>query len=121
MRYIEINPVRTAVVEHPGDYQWSSYQSNTQQSENQLFQKHSAYIQLGLTEEQRKSRFRELFRDYLDKDTIHQIRNALNLKLVLGRSYFKDKIEAMTKRPARLGKPGRPRVAEENAGYVVFG
>ncbi len=57
----------------------------------------------------------------MDKDTIHQIRDALNHELVLGRSYFKDKIEEMTKRPTRLGKPGRPRVAEEAAGYFVIG
>ncbi len=121
MRYIELNPVRAAMVEHPGDYQWSSFQTNAHQAENKLVQRHPVYIQLGATDEERKRHYRELFRDHMDKDTIHQIRDALNHELVLGRSYFKDKIEAMTKRSARLGKPGRPRIAEENAGYVVFG
>ncbi len=28
MRYIELNPVRTGMVEHPADYPWSSYRCN---------------------------------------------------------------------------------------------
>ena len=29
-RYIELNPVRAAMVEHPGMYRWSSYRANAQ-------------------------------------------------------------------------------------------
>ena len=40
---------------------------------------------------------------------------------MLGRSYFKDKIEDMTKRQARLGQPGgRLRVEEEEGIYLVY-
>jgi len=42
-------------------------------------------------------------------------RDSLNHELVLGRSYFKDKIEEMTKRQTRLGQPGKPKVEEEAA------
>lgn len=27
-RYIELNPVRAGIVDHPGDYQWSSYKNS---------------------------------------------------------------------------------------------
>lgn len=30
MRYIELNPVRAAMVAHPGEYRWSSYRANAQ-------------------------------------------------------------------------------------------
>jgi putative transposase len=30
MRYIELKPVRASMIEHPGDYQWSSYPANAQ-------------------------------------------------------------------------------------------
>lgn len=53
--------------------------------------------------------------------TLHDIRDALNHELVLGRSYFKDKIEEMAKRQTRLGQPGRPRIEEEEAVYYVLG
>ena len=34
MRYIELNPVRAKMVEHPGEYPWSSYQANAQKNMN---------------------------------------------------------------------------------------
>ena len=40
--------------------------------------------------------YRELFRDHMSAETLHEIRDAVNHELVLGRSYFKDKIEEMT-------------------------
>lgn len=121
MRYIELNPVRACMVDHPGEYKWSSYHANAQQSEDKLVHNHPIYTQLGERNEERRARYRELFRNYIDNDTVHQIREALNQELVLGRSYFKDKIEEMTNRQARPGKPGRPRVEEEGVCYYVFG
>ena len=56
----------------------------------------------------------------MDSDTLHEIRESLNHELVLGRSYFKDKIEEITNRQTRLGVPGRPMIREEGAMYVVY-
>lgn len=58
---------------------------------------------------------------YLDDTSIHDIRNALNHEVVLGRSYFKDKVEEMTKRQTRINKPVEPRVEDEKGPYVRFG
>ncbi len=67
--------------------------------------------------EPRKAAYRELFRQYLDKQTLDDIRDALNLEVVLGRSHFKEKIKQMTQRQLELGVPGRPRIEEEDAVY----
>ena len=32
MRYIELNPVRAGMVQHPGEYRWSSYNGNGYQN-----------------------------------------------------------------------------------------
>jgi putative transposase len=56
---------------------------------------------------------------YDDDETLHDIRQALNHELVLGRSYFKEKIEQITRRQTGLGAPGRPRIAEELGVYFV--
>ena len=53
----------------------------------------------------------------MNNATLVEIRDALNHEIVLGRSHFKDKIERITKRQTRLGKPGRPRVKEEEGAY----
>ena len=119
MRYIELNPVRAKMVEYPDEYMWSSYRGNAQGG-NRLLEQHPIYLQLGATEAERQVAYRELFKNYIDNDALHEIRESLNHELVLGRSYFKDKIEEVTSRQTRLGIPGRPMTGEERAMYVVY-
>lgn len=119
MRYIELNPLRAQMVNHPGEYRWSSYAANAQGRTDTLLSYHPLYIALGLTVNDRQQAYRELFRHHMDNDLLHEIRQALNHELVLGRTYFKDKIEAMTQRQTRLGLPGRPRVEEEAGVYYI--
>ena len=119
MRYIELNPIRANMVNHPAEYKWSSYPENAQGKNDPLIENHPLYNELDSSSEVRQSIYRELFRHHMDNDILHEIRDALNHEMVLGRSYFKDKIEEITKRQTRLGKPGRPRVEEEEAVYYV--
>ncbi len=120
MRYIEMNPVRAGMVNHPGDYRWSSYAKNAQGKNDSLIQAHPLYQSLGETQKACQQRYRELFRHHLNDTQIHAIREALNQELVLGRDDFKDKIEAMTNRQARAGESGRPRIEEPGMMYYVM-
>ena len=61
-RYIELNPVRAGMVEHPADYPWSSYRANAQCEEDALVTPHEIYLGLGTTEASRRAAYRELFR-----------------------------------------------------------
>ena len=119
MRYIEMNPVRALMVEHPGDYRWSSYGTNAQGKTNAVITPHPLYLVLDQQAEERQKAYRELFRGHLDIETLHDIRDALNHELVLGRSYFKEKIEQVTQRQTELGKAGRPYIGEELGVYFV--
>ena len=119
MRYIEMNPVRANMVNHPGDYKWSSYHANGQGDIDSIIEQHPLYTELGPTAGVRQAAYRELFRHHMDNATLHEIRESLNHELVLGQSYFKDRIEEITKRQTRLGQPGRPRVEEEEGVYWV--
>jgi len=120
MRYIEMNPVRAKLVEHPGAYPWSSYVANAHGDTNELIEPHPLYLDLDTTKEARLSAYRELFRAHMEEDILHDIRDSLNQELVLGRSEFKDKIEEVTERQTRLRMPGRPKVEEEPARYYVY-
>lgn len=51
---------------------------------------------------------------------MHEIREALNKELVLGRDDFNDKIELMLNRQTRTGLKGRPRIEEPTAIYYVM-
>jgi putative transposase len=109
MRYVELNPVRAGVVRHAGDYRWSSYGANAQARNDPMITPHPLYIALGARASDRQNAYRELFSSQVDGGFVHDIRDALNHELVLGRSRFKDSVEAITQRQTRLGKPGRPR------------
>jgi len=78
MRYIELNPVRAGMVDHPGDYPWSSYLCNAQGNENSLVTAHSIYHGLGRSVSARLSVYRQLFRGRLAKEDIDAIREATN-------------------------------------------
>jgi putative transposase len=119
MRYIEMNPVRAEMVNHAGEYKWSSYGANAQGRPDALLSAHPLYTALGPAPTERQYAYRELFRNHLDNNVLHEIRDALNHELVLGRSYFKDKIEAIAQRQTRLGLPGRPRVEDEAGVYYI--
>lgn len=64
--------------------------------------------------------YRELFKSHLDNDMLHEIRESLNHELVLGKSYFKDKIQEITNSQMRLGTSGRSMSGEESATYAVY-
>jgi len=121
MRYIELNPLRAGMVEHAGEYQWSSYGANAQGRSDPLLSPHPLYTALGSIPADRQHAYRELFRDHMADAQLHEIRDALDHELVLGRPGFKDRIEAMTHRQTRLGIPGRPRVEDQGGVHYIDG
>jgi putative transposase len=84
MRYIEMSPVRAGMVEHPGEYRWSSYTVNAGKHADNMISPHALYLALGSTAQERKQAYRELFRTYLATAEVHAVREALNQELVLG-------------------------------------
>lgn len=61
-RYIELNPVRADMVNHPAEYKWSSYAANAQGEDNSIITQHALYMALGLDVSARQAAYRELFR-----------------------------------------------------------
>jgi len=107
-RYIELNPVRAEMVEHPADYKWSSYRTNAQGESNELIKPHFMYEELGSTETLRQASYRELFRYNLEPGLVDEIRKATNGNYVLGNDRFKEEIRKALGRRVKPGKAGRP-------------
>ncbi|MET0103441.1 MAG: transposase [Sedimenticola sp.] len=93
MRYIELNPVRAGMVEHPRDYPWSSYHRNALGDEDGLVSDHLVYRKFGASREERESVYRSLFRNRIAERTLEELREATNKAWVLGNDRFKQKIE----------------------------
>ena len=107
-RYIELNPVRAAMVPQPGDYRWSSHSANTEGKPQALLTPHPQYLALGTTGDARRTAYRALFKTHLDEPVIDEIRQATNGNYVLGNRRFQNEIAAMLKRRVTPGKTGRP-------------
>ena len=107
-RYIELNPVRAAIVKTPADYQWSSYRHNTLGEPTIVICPHHKYLELGSTSSARLLAYRDLFQPPMDDILLHKIRAALSQELVLGTEKFKNEIEKLLAREVRPRKVGRP-------------
>lgn len=108
-RYIELNPVRAAMVEAPGEYHWSSYRHNALGQEDGLLVEHDVYQCLGHGTEQRRSAYRALFRHAVSDDLLTRIREATNKGWALGNDRFRGQIEALSERRAAPLPRGRPK------------
>ncbi len=113
MRYIEMNPVRAAMVERPEDYPWSSYRRNALGESDALVIPHRLYQGLGRGQGKRQDAYRALFLVPIPDDGMTAIRNATNKAWVLGDSRFRDKVSALSQRRASPLSRGRPRKRQE--------
>lgn len=106
-RYIELNPVRAGMVEHPSEYPWSSYQFNALGMPDKCIKPHLLYTQLGLKGDDRQNNYRKLFDHMIEERTLDDIRQSTNKAWVLGNEQFKDliaqKIERSVAPKARGG------------------
>ena len=95
-RYIELNPVRAAMVDDPAHYRWTSYRHNALGQASPYLTPHPLYLAIGRGDIDRQAAYRDLFQVQLDTKAIDDIRLALNQNQPLGNSRFYARIEAMT-------------------------
>jgi len=92
-RYIELNPVRAGMVQHPADYPWSSFRGNALDKKISLLTPHPCYHALGRSDAKRRKAYASLFDHDMENQTIEDIRQTTNKGWVLGDDRFKQQIE----------------------------
>ncbi len=107
--YIELNLVRAGMVNHPGDYRWSSYRHNAYGEGNPVITQHEIYRRIGVNDSTRRQGYRALFAIAFDQDEVHQIRKAAPSSMLLGNGRFVEQIEAALDRSIGYAKRGRPK------------
>lgn len=109
-RYIELNPVRAAMVNAPGHYKWSSYGSNALGVKAVLWTPHDVYLELGANEVSRTEAYRNLFSNNLDEHLLKEIRDTCNQGLALGSDKFKQEVERLAgRRVSHLKRGPKPK------------
>ena len=109
MRYIEMNPVRAGMVDHPAQYRWSSYAANAQGIDNAIIQPHELYLSLGKSPEARQAGYRGLFATAINADELNLIRASLHSGTPLGNDRFKQQIESVVGCNVGFSNRGRPK------------
>jgi REP-associated tyrosine transposase len=108
-RYIELNPVRAGMVEHPRQYPWSSYRANAEgdfdfgvrlksDTCRDLLTPHSIYLALAADDGRRYAVYQSLFLDELDRQTLMQISRGIEKGKEVGNPEFLLKVAKMRDR-----------------------
>jgi len=112
-RYIEMNPLRAAMVADPGEYHWSSYRRNALGEPNRLVTPHPLYLQLGWDPAARQAAYRDLFSGALADEDLANIRIHVQQQKALGTSRFQAEVGALLARNVMVRPRGRPRLDDE--------
>jgi putative transposase len=101
-RYIELNPMRACMVEHPSDYPWSSYNANAGVAPQTFLTPHASFLGLALEEALRTTAYRDLCETSLAQPVVDEIRRA-------------------TRNGHRMGDPRKPRGRRKRSGPAQNG
>lgn len=105
-QYIELNPVRAAIVVDPADYPWSSYHSNAEEHASSWLRPHPEYLSLGDNAVRRRMAYRALLEDGMEQTILNDIRQATSGGYPLGSEAFKAGLTTTSGRRVHRGRPG---------------
>jgi len=110
MRYVEQNPVRAGIVDHPGKYAFSSYAANALIKKDILVdrEENPTLLGLGRTEEQRVDQYLRIVSSHLPEEELSLIRKSLG-----GQNHFSSESHILRVNEmlalSRKRLPGHPR------------
>jgi putative transposase len=107
-RYIELNPVRAGLADHPAAYPWSSHAYYAGMRVDTLLTDYAQYLALGESGAERRAVFRSLFSEPMEPRVLEEIRMAINTDSAFGSEKFMEHSEAKLGRSVRPPKRGRP-------------
>lgn len=106
-RYIELNPVRAAMVADPRAYEWSSFRCNAIGERDAIVRPHPLYSALGSGDDERRAGYRDLFSSKLEPDVIAALRAGTCGRFQPGAKSYEEAVGALNERLlAKSGKAG---------------
>jgi putative transposase len=112
IRYIELNPVRAAMVATPEAWRWSSVHTHARAARDSLVTPHPLYLALGNTPPERAQAYRRWLDAGTGADELATIRRSLQQERALGDAGFRSMVERTLNRSADCRPCGRPRADE---------
>jgi putative transposase len=109
LRYIELNPVRAALVAAPEEYRWSSVHTHLARARDPLLTPHALYLALGANEAERAAIYRRWLYLPLSNEDTATVRRHVQQERALGSPRFQAMVERALNRPATVRGRGRPK------------
>jgi len=113
-RYVDLNPLRAAVVSAPEDYPWSSYRCHAGLEGGDWLDEHDVFSALGNSPGDKARAYREFVAAEASAEELAHIRQALQRNQLTGTRQFRNEIAKRTglrvssRGRGRPGKNGRP-------------
>jgi putative transposase len=110
-RYIELNPLRAAMVTDPRDYPWSSHRHNAFGDHDPVVRPHAVYSTFAAEPEWQRRLYRAFVMDDVTSEETDAIRAHLQRQHLYGPDRFRRAIEAQLGRsvgPRKIGRPRKP-------------
>jgi putative transposase len=107
-RYIELNPVRAAMVAAPEKYRWSSIHANLGVRSDPLVTPHPTFLAFGDDPIARAGAYRTWLYEAIDATELQSIREHLKQERALGDARFQAMVEKALNRPVSTRPRGRP-------------
>ncbi len=108
MAYIDLNPVRAALVAQPADHPWSSHAHYLGLRADPLVTPHALYWELGNTPFAREAAYAALVRVGLDEHERETLGRSTHAGWALGEDEFLVALQQKTGRRLSQGRAGRP-------------
>lgn len=113
-RYVELNPVRALLAEHPAAYRWSSFHSNAMGAPDPLVTPHELYDSLASDAQTRRIAYRSLFAAHLDAEVCTKIRKATLQRRILGSADFEAHVASCLNRRVKPASHGGARRSRQH-------
>jgi putative transposase len=109
LQYVDLNPLRAAIVASPEDYRWSSYRSHAGTNSEEWLDNCAVYDALGADPTARANAYARLVSHGIKDEKLLLIRTALQRNQVTGDQRFRSRIATRTGQRISALPPGRPR------------
>lgn len=114
-RYIDLNPVRAAIVASAEDYRWSSARANLAITADACVTPHPAYLAWGADARARSLRYGEWLRSGIPAAELAAIRSHVQQERAFGSPRFQAFVARTLNRPVAVRPRGRPRTPTATA------
>jgi putative transposase len=108
MAYIDLNPVRSGLVDSPAKYPWSSHEHYLGRKVDKCITPHALFWSMGNTPFSREAAYAQMVREGLSSTHLAEITDATCKGWVLADAEFVAQLQKQTSRRLTKAKAGRP-------------